>query len=302
MLNTALKYFLEVVNTGSLTEAALKLHVAPSAISRMIRKLEAEHQTHLFERHARGMLMTEAGELLAEYARRTHLEAERARTEIRELTQIGQKLIKISANQAFSAALLPAVMAEFMKEEPMVRFQLTVLQSAEINSRVRKGEDDLGLSYNLSPPQGVQIRYARRMPIYAIMAPSHALAGRETLNMRDIGNWPVVLMGSGSTLRFVVDLCCMHEKQTLNVVLVSNHQAAINNFCRETGAIGFVTVMSPAQRRDLVAIPMTDAPLHQRNLHIQTFDGRVLPASVERFMQTFIRHLDALYEEESPVA
>ena len=57
-----------------------------------------------------------------------------------------------------------------------------------------------------------------------------------------------------------------------------------------------------AQRRDLVAIPMTDVPLHQRNLHIQTFDGRVLPASVERFMQTFIRHLDVLYPEESPVA
>ncbi|WP_442592319.1 LysR family transcriptional regulator [Parapusillimonas sp. JC17] len=298
MLNTALRYFLEVVNAGSLTEAAHKLHVAPSAISRMIRKLEDEHRTHLFERHARGMLLTEAGELLASYARRTHLEAERTRTEISELAHLGQKLIKVSANQAFSTELLPSVMGEFVKEEPLVRFQLNVLQSAEINSRVRKGEDDLGLSYNLSPPQGVQVRYARRMPLFAIMTVDHPLAARKTLHMRDIGSFPVVLMGPGSTLRFIVDLCCMHEKVTLNVALVSNHQAAIHNFCRETGAVGFSgdrTLMGSVRRRELVAVPIIDELSQQRTLHIQTFEGRVLPSSVDRFMQAVIQRIESLY-------
>lgn len=90
MLNTALRYFLEVVDAGSLTLAAQKLHVAPSAVSRMVRKLEGEHQAQLFERHARGMVLTEAGQLLKAYARRASLDAERARAEIRELSQIGQ--------------------------------------------------------------------------------------------------------------------------------------------------------------------------------------------------------------------
>lgn len=301
MLNIALKYFLEVVNTGSLTEAGQKLHIAPSAISRMIRKLEDEHCTHLFERHARGMLLTEAGELLAAYARRTHLEAERTRTEMSELAHLGQKLIKVSANQAFSAELLPTMMSEFIKAEPMVRFQLNVLQSAEINSRIRKGEDDLGLSYNLSPPQGVQVQYARRMPLFAIMSVDHRLATRKTLRMRDIGAAPVVLMGAGSTLRFIVDLCCMHEKVSLNIALVSNHQAAIHNFCREAGAIGFSgdrTLMGSVQRRELVAIPIIDELSRQRTLHIQTFDGRVLPASVERFMRAVIQRIESLYGDQ----
>ncbi|MBB5214369.1 LysR family transcriptional regulator [Parapusillimonas granuli] len=301
MLNTALKYFLEVVNTGSLTEAAHKLHVAPSAISRMIRKLEDQHRTHLFERHARGMLLTEAGELLAEYARRTHLEAERMRTEISELTQLGQKLIKVSTNEAFGTELLPSVMSEFIKEEPMVRFQLNALQSAEINSRVRKGEDDLGLSYNLSPPQGVRVQYARRMPLFAIMRVDHPLAARKAMRLRDIGSLPVVMMGPGSTLRFIVDLCCMHEKVSLNVVLVCNHQAAIHNFCLGTGAIGFSgdrTLMGSVRRGELVAVPIVDELSPQRTLHIQTFEGRVLPSSVERFMQAVIRRIESYYGDE----
>src|SRR5690606_8255821 len=107
MLNTALKYFLAVVNAGSLTVAAQKLHVAPSAVSRMVKKLEDQHQTLLFDRHARGMVLTEAGELLAAYARRAYLESERAHAEIRDLSYIGQKLIKLSANQAFGRELLP---------------------------------------------------------------------------------------------------------------------------------------------------------------------------------------------------
>lgn len=300
MLNTALKYFLEVVDAGSLTVAAQKLHVAPSAVSRMVRKLEDEHQTQLFDRHARGMVLTEAGQLLKTYARRTSLEAERARAEIRDLRKIGQKLIRISANQAFGRELLPRVIGEFRELEPTVRFELNILQSSEINRRVREGEDDIGLSYNLSPPQGVHVQYARRMPVFAVMAPSHPLASRQTLSMRDIGDHPVVLMGPGSTIRFIIDLCCMHENIAPNVVLTSNNQGAIQTCCLQWGAISFsgdLTVMTSMESGELVAIPMSNDELHQRNMHIQTMADRALPASVTRFVQAIERHMEASYQQ-----
>ncbi|CFP05436.1 LysR family regulatory protein [Bordetella pertussis] len=283
MLNTALRYFLEVVDAGSLTLAAQKLHVAPSAVSRMVRKLEGEHQAQLFERHARGMVLTEAGQLLKAYARRASLDAERARAEIRELSQIGQKLIRVSANQAFGRELLPRVIGEFREIEPTVRFELNILQSSEINRRVREGEDDIGLSYNLAPPQDVHVQYARRMPLFAVMAPQHPLAGRDMLSMQDIGDYPVVLMGPGSTNRFFIDLCCMHEKIELNIAMTCNNQGAIQTCCQQWGAISFsgdLTVMTPTERGELVSIPMANSELHQRIMHIQTMADRQLPASV----------------------
>lgn len=298
MLNTALRYFLEVVDSGSLTLAAQKLHVAPSAVSRMVRKLEEEHQTLLFDRHARGMVLTEAGQLLKAYARRASLEAERARAEIRDLNQVGQKLIRISANQAFGRELLPRVIGEFRAIEPSLRFDLNILQSSEINRRVREGEDDIGMSYNLSPPQGVHVQYARRMPVIAVMAPDHPLAGRKTLSMRDIGSHPVALMGPGSTIRFIIDLCCMHEKIELNVAMTCNNQGAIENSCLRWGAISFsgdLTVMTSTERGELIKIPMSNTELHQRNMHIQTMAGRHLPSSVTRFVESLGAHIDAAY-------
>ncbi|ANN68509.1 LysR family transcriptional regulator [Bordetella bronchialis] len=292
MLNTALKYFLEVVNNGSLTVAAQALHVAPSAVSRMIRKLEAEYDTVLFDRHARGMVLTESGQLLASYARRAHMDAERARSDVRDLSQVGQRLVKISANQAFGRELLPRLIGEFRKTEPSVHFELNILQSEEINRRVREGKDDIGVSYSLSAPEGVQIQHVGILPVCAVMAPDHPLARRGTVSMQEVADYPVALMGHGSTIRFIVDLCCMHEGIDLNVVMTSNNMGALQNLSRNYGAIIFgsrLTVLAGIQRKELVAVPLTNTDLHQRHFHIQTMLGRELPSSVARIVQAIVR-------------
>jgi DNA-binding transcriptional LysR family regulator len=291
MLNTALKYFLEVVNNGSLTVAAQALHVAPSAVSRMIRKLEDEYDTVLFDRHARGMVLTESGQLLAAYARRAYLDAERARSDIRDLSEVGQRLVKISANQAFGRELLPRLIGEFRKTEPTVHFQLDILQSGEINRRVREGKDDIGVSYSLSAPEGVQVQYVGILPVCAIMPPHHPLARRGTVTMQEVAGYPVALMGHGSTIRFIVDLCCMHEGIDLNVVMTSNNMGALQNLSRTYGPIIFgsrLTVLAGIQRGELAALPITNTDLHQRHFHIQTMQGRELPPSITRFVQAII--------------
>jgi DNA-binding transcriptional LysR family regulator len=296
MLNTALKYFLEIVSSGSLTMAAHKLHVAPSAVSRMVRKLEDEHGMALFERHSRGMVLTEAGRLLASYARRASLESERVRADIRGLHGIEQTLIKVSANQAFANELLPSVMGDFRQKEPAVTFKLSVLQAAEINRRVREGEDDIGLCYSMAPPEEVEVQYARRVPVYAIMPPHHPLAKRPMISMKEIADYPVALMGEGSTIRFIVELCCLHEDLKLDVVMTCNRINTIHNFCREWNIIsfcGYLTVQHALARGELVAVRVSNPELHQREFNIQTMAGRELPPSAQRLIQAIIQRVEA---------
>lgn len=149
------------------------------------------------------------------------------------------------------------------------------------------------------------MQYARRMPVFAVMAPDHPLAGSKTLSMRDIGQYPVALMGPGSTIRFIIDLCCMHEKIELNVAMTCNNQGAIQTSCQQWGAISFsgdLTVMTSTERGELIAIPMSNADLHQRNMHIQTMAGRQLPPSVTRFVEALTAHIDAAYADPAWLA
>jgi len=77
-----LRAFASVAEHGSLTRSAASIGVAPSALSRQIAGLEAQLGAPLFERHPRGMVLTEAGEILARHARRAQLDAEHALGEI----------------------------------------------------------------------------------------------------------------------------------------------------------------------------------------------------------------------------
>jgi biotin operon repressor len=80
-----LRCFHAVSRTRSIREAAESLNVAQSAVSRQIKNLEAQMGVPLFARHARGVRLTDAGEILAKYTRQTMLNLERTRSEIEDL-------------------------------------------------------------------------------------------------------------------------------------------------------------------------------------------------------------------------
>src|SRR5437667_83956 len=77
-----LRAFLAVAEQGSANRAGAALFRAQSAVSRSIHKLERELGVKLFERRARGMLLTEYGRALLVRARRVHTELQRARTRL----------------------------------------------------------------------------------------------------------------------------------------------------------------------------------------------------------------------------
>src|SRR4029450_5703430 len=84
-----LRAFLAVADQGSANQAGAALFRAQSAVSRSIHKLESELGVALFERRARGMLMTEYGRALLVRARRGHAEMQRAPTELAAVVDKG---------------------------------------------------------------------------------------------------------------------------------------------------------------------------------------------------------------------
>src|SRR5690606_30634361 len=107
MNGLALKYFLEVCNSGSLSAASASAHVAISAISRQISHLEEQVGSPLFERTARGMQPTQAGRLLLAHARRTVLETQTTLAAIANLRGMQGHEIRVSSSQGPANDLVP---------------------------------------------------------------------------------------------------------------------------------------------------------------------------------------------------
>ncbi|BFO11006.1 hypothetical protein GGER_35160 [Serratia rubidaea] len=143
-----------MASCGSLSAASEQLFVAVSAISRKIQRLEAQVGAPLFERHARGMVLTEAGQIFENHLRKSLLNIEQAVAEIKGLKAVRRTALRVACSNGLAFSLLPQLMARFRAQNPAVTFVLTVADSKSLARLVRNGECDLALQFSLHPEQG----------------------------------------------------------------------------------------------------------------------------------------------------
>jgi DNA-binding transcriptional LysR family regulator len=295
MDSTALRYFLEVARSGSLSKASARLYVAVSALSRQIGKLEEELGTPLFERRPRGMVLSDAGRLLAEHARRSVLETERVVDEIRGLAGGARATIRIGSSEGVAPHFLPQVFAHFLKTWPGTQFQLDVSAPSIATQRVREGTADIAVCFSIAPEKEINVHYSQRAPIYALVRRGHPLASRETVSLRDLMPWPLAMDNQGVTIRQLFDISCSLDGLLFEPVFMSNYHASLQTFVRLTDAVtltGWLTVRSRLEIDGLAAVPITNPALHQRTLQVQTMAGRTLPHTMQAFVELLTRAID----------
>jgi DNA-binding transcriptional LysR family regulator len=178
LLPTHLQYFAEVARTGSVTEAAGALRVAPSAISRQIAKLEAAFGVPLFTRHARGMALTEAGEGLLAYTRRAEIETGALLASLGSGASPRSQQIVVAATEGFAHRLVPAAMARLRRVHPQASFKLHVVSADEATRMVVEGAVDIAATYSLGHTDGVRVEHTSTWPLFAVVSTGHPLAGR----------------------------------------------------------------------------------------------------------------------------
>jgi len=113
-----------VAERGSLRSASRHLNVAQPAITRSIRELEHELGAMLFERRAKGMVLTPVGEAFVRRARGIQLELQRAQEEVEQLKGATGGAVSIGLSSAPQMALLPRVMAPFRGRYPDVKLKV----------------------------------------------------------------------------------------------------------------------------------------------------------------------------------
>ena len=141
-----LRAFLAVADHGSAYQAGAALFRAQSAVSRSIHKLESELGVELFERRARGMLLTEYGRALLVRARRVHAEMQRARTELAALAEKGSvRNAAIFGMLTHERRVRAFVALTEQHHMPSVAESLGITQPA-VSIAVRQLEDSIGVA------------------------------------------------------------------------------------------------------------------------------------------------------------
>jgi len=291
LVDPALTYVLAVYTTGSINEAARRLYVAGSAVSRQVTRLERELGTPLFERHATGVVPTAAGHTFAEYARRAVADAGALLDDVREHRDAGP-LITLASCDGPLHDLLPRVLAAHRSSCPDVRFVLTVAAPAAVTQLVRAGAADLGLTFTLGADPEVRVLHTQPAPLTVVVRSTSPLAARTTIALTELRDLPLALPSAATTNRALVDLACAAAGCVLEPVFTCDVTDAVLGFVREAGAVAVLGRVSlPRQLDGLVAVPLEGAELARRTLQLQAQVGRQLPAAVTRVAEDLVAAL-----------
>lgn len=194
-----LRSFWHVAQAGSVSGAQQTAFVSQPALSKAVRELEAQVGTALFERGARGVTLTEAGQSLQAYASAIFGLERDAEDALRAAQTPEGSTLRIGASTTIATYVLPPLLARFKTRFPGARFSLARDNSAGIAARLRAFELDVALVEGPSHDPKIEATFWRDEELVLICAPAHPLAKRDASweELRAYG-WLVRERGSGT--------------------------------------------------------------------------------------------------------
>ncbi len=187
-----LRIFHAVAEAGSFTHAGTALNLSQSAISRQISALEHSLGAPLFHRHARGLILTEQGEILFETAHNVFAQLNRVQTLLEENKSRPQGPLKISTTVAFGSVFLAPRIAQFVNRYPDIDVSL-VLADTELDLSMREADVAIRMTPPTQPDLVQRHLMTLRYRVYA--APEYLQANGMPRNAKDLDNHKIVVYG-----------------------------------------------------------------------------------------------------------
>lgn len=187
-----LRIFHAAAEAGSFTHAAESLHLSQSAISRQVSALEADVGTKLFHRHARGLILTEQGELLYQTAHDVLMKLEHVRMQLTETTEKPSGKLRITTTVGLGQGWLNDKLQEFLNLYPDMQVQL-LLDNEELDVNMRQADCAIRLR---QPQQSDLIQrklFTVHMHVYA--SPSYLNRYGEPQSLQDLDNHKIITFG-----------------------------------------------------------------------------------------------------------
>lgn len=283
-----LEYFLAIVEAGSVTLAAQRVHAAQPTLSHALARLESELGERLLERKARAPLrLSEAGELAARRAREALSAVTTLKDDLAALRGELRGALRIAAIQSLSASLLPPLLARLARAHPAIQPSVRTLAAENIARAVASGRADVGLLAGAphASLRGLSVRLLFEEPLVAVLRRKDALARGKRLRLAQLAGRELLLVPDGTFLSDIIHEACGRAGFTPKVRLTLASAEAL----RETVRAGLgLTILprgyaAPADR-DLIALPLTQPTPRREVFLVRRRAGQLAtPRAVDAF-------------------
>lgn len=270
----------------NVSKAAERLLVSQPAVSKQLRELEREVGTPLFDRLPRGVRPTQAGTILADYARRIFDLAAEAEQRLADLRGLQRGELRIGSSTTIAVYLLPPVFVAFRKAHPGVRLTVEIANTQEIQERLEAGELDVALTEGQADERDFEVSTFMTDELIAIATPSHPLAkSRKLIPAATLCREPFIVREAGSGTLNVVQHALQQRGLSVTPVMSVGSTIVIKRAVEAGVGVAFVsrlTCQLELKAKKLVEIRTSDLKI-TRPLHRLRVRGRYEGPAVAEF-------------------
>jgi LysR family transcriptional regulator, regulatory protein for tcuABC len=276
-----LRYFVRVVELGSMGRAALDLGVVTSALSQQISRLESELSTRLLQRTSSGVVPTDAG--LA-FWRQAQLALRHADDAVRaaQLARLSGH-VSVGLPPSTSAVLGLPFMAAMRERYPDVRLHLVESLSGNLTSMLRARQLDLAVLFQADRGQRWSVLPMLEERLFLIARPGvHGLPDRERIEVAQLADLPLILPSNQHGLRALLNAASSRGRYALNVVAEIDGLAMLMDAVRA----GYGATIQPGAAlarligEPLAMLEIVDSAVRRPNLLVSLSDDELSPAGL----------------------
>lgn len=271
--------FIVLAEAGSITQAASRLGLTQSALSRRMQQLEEQLGTSLFTRSRHGIELTEEGRIALQVGQRLLAGWNSLREEIRLQQGLERGRVRIGGGATAVSFLLPSAIARFQIDHPKILFQVKEAGSSEVAEDVLQGGLELGIVTLPVRSGELLTRTLLDDDIVLVARRDHALCKTARLHIRDLADQGFVGFEAGTALRQLIDQAVREAGLEPHVVMELRSIPSILRMVATTGHLAFVSRLALGLQPDVVELKLRGLHIRRRLAVISRRQARLSAAS-----------------------
>jgi LysR family transcriptional regulator, nitrogen assimilation regulatory protein len=286
-----LRYFVGIVEAGSFSRAAVKIHVAQPALSQQIAELELKLGRRLLERTPRGVSPTPAGEVLYREATSILHQVAQLADKVRSIGGEPEGQIQIGMSGALSPSLTGPFLAACREALPKVTLRLVLDDSQSLKQEIRAHTLDLALVYeDEADPAFLREPLYQQQMFVVSYAP---IEGVRSISHQQLATLPLIVPGFPNAARPLLERACAAAKVSLNIAAEVDAIPGILSAVRAGVGVAVLPVGNLADMAGLADWPEPlpiEPPLFTTVSAVWLADAPLTPAgdAVRRHLVTFV--------------
>ena len=281
-----LEVFLSVAQEKSFSRAAEALHRTQPAVSQAIRRLEGELGEPLFDRSSKDGTLTAPGRVLLDFAQQMMNLRHHAHSAIRELRDLHRGKLSLGANEYTVMCLLP-LLPIFRARHPHIKIEVKRSLASRIPGEILGRDVEIGVVSFKPSDQSIKSVPVAMDELALIVAPSHPLASKKVVSVRELGAESFIAHNVPSPYRERVVKTFEKYRTPLNISMEMPTLEAIKRLVEKGMGVALVPRLSAQteiERQQLAGLSVKEMRL-ERRVHLIYRKGATLSHAAKAFLR-----------------